>query len=113
MYEDDDPDNNRIPQQNSQSPQSSPDIQLVLSGIQYQHFNDSHISQYHSTNKTNSSTSTFDDSPCTIETPDSNVITKTPIKTTFTQYFSISYLTSTPQKIYTSSFWHIISFNSI
>ena len=68
LYENDDPTNKRIPQQNSQSPQSSPIIHTLRS-------------EDILTDITNSS---FDDSPQT------NVITQTPIKPTSTQSLPFS-----------------------
>ena len=45
LYEDGDPGTKRIPQQNSQIPQSSPSVHTLLSGIQYQYPNDPRLSQ--------------------------------------------------------------------
>ena len=94
LYEDDDPAMKRIPRQKTQSPQSSPIIHTLLSKLQYQTFNDSHLSQNILTNVKNSSTLIFDDSPPAVDSPQTNALTETSIKSTSIQsslFFGLSF----------------------
>ena len=84
MYEADDPVIKRIPHQISQSPQSSV-IHTLLSELQYQYFNDSHLSQDILTIMANSITPNFDDSPSSIDHHQTNARTQTPFKPTSIQ----------------------------
>ena len=85
MDEDDDPYNKAIPQQISQTPQSSPIIHTLLFETQNQYTKDSHLSQDMLTNLTSSSSRNFNDSPHIIVSTDTNALTQTPIKPTSTQ----------------------------
>ena len=83
MYENDDPFSKKTPQQISQSSQSSLIIVTLLSELKNQNFTDS---QEILTKMTNSLTPKFDESPRTGDSPHTNVITQTAIKSTSTQF---------------------------
>ena len=75
LYETDDPVIKLIPKQDSQT---SPEINTLLTEIQYHNFNDIHLSEELLTKITNSSSNV-------IKANNTNAITQTPIKSTSTQ----------------------------
>ena len=61
LYEDDNPVDKKIPEQNSHSPQATLTIHTLQPGIQSQYLNDSYLSQDIITNTANSFSPNFDD----------------------------------------------------